>query len=198
MTLDTAWALALYAFVTSISPGPSNLMLLASGVNFGFARTLPQVFGIMAGFTVLLLAIGLGLGAALSAAPALVPVLKGLGAVWLLHLAWRIAGARALGEAGAADARPLRFIEAAAFQWVNPKAWIVALATVSLYADAGRPIAAALAVAGLFALVNLPSVSAWALFGTALKRLLTNPVRLRAFNIAAAVALVATLWPLLR
>lgn len=196
MTHDALVALAIYAFVTSITPGPSNLMLLASGANFGFARTLPQVLGITIGFGSLLLGVGLGLGALLTALPALHLALKVGGGAYLLYLAWRIAMSRALGPAGAGG-RPLTFIESAAFQWVNPKAWVVAVTAIAVYSSPEAPFLSVSLVAAAFALVNLPSVSAWAGFGMALRGFLSDPVRLKWANIAMGGLLAATLWPML-
>jgi 4-amino-4-deoxy-L-arabinose transferase-like glycosyltransferase len=127
MSLNAFLALLVYAFVTSITPGPNNLMLLASGVNFGIARTVPHMLGISIGFLVLLLAVGFGLGAALTAFPALHSALKIAGAAYLLYLAWKIAMSRSVGDGKGAEGRPMRFIDAAAFQWVNPKAWVMAI-----------------------------------------------------------------------
>src|SRR4051794_23618515 len=191
-------AFSAYAFVTSITPGPSNLMLLASAASFGFVRTVPQMLGITAGFGALLLGVGLGLGAVLVAFPALHVGLKLAGGAYLLHLAWRIGTSRSLGEGGEAGGRPLTFLESAAFQWINPKAWVVAATAVAVYADPGAPFRSVALIAAGFALVNLPSVSAWAGFGTALRERLSDPVRLRWFNIAAGVLLAATLWPMTR
>src|SRR5690606_21438896 len=121
MSLDIFMALVVFAFVTSITPGPNNVMLMASGVNFGFRRTIPHIFGIGIGFLSLLLGVGFGLGALLTAFPALHLALKIAGGVYLLHLAWRIAMTRSLGDGSGTAARPMTFLEAAAFQWVNPK-----------------------------------------------------------------------------
>lgn len=190
-------ALGAYAFVTSVTPGPSNLMLLASGANFGFARTLPQILGITLGFKALLLAVGLGLGALLTAAPVLGTALKVAGAAYLLYLAWRIGSSRAPLGAGEAGSRPLTFLESAAFQWVNPKAWIVAMTTMAVYISAETPFLSVLLVSAAFAVINLPSVSVWAGFGMALRRFLSDPGRLRWFNIGMGLLLAATLWPVL-
>lgn len=181
----------------SITPGPSNLMLLASGANFGFIATIPQVLGITLGFSSLLLAVGLGLGALLSAIPALHLVLKIAGAAYLLYLAGRIARSCALGESKAAQSRPLTLIESAAFQWLNPKAWVVALAAMAVYSSPASPFLSMAWVCLVFALVNLPTVSAWAAFGVALRGYLAEPVRLKRFNFAMALLLAATLWPML-
>lgn len=198
MSLDTLIALTVYAFVASITPGPNNLMLLASGVNFGFRRTIPHMLGIGAGFLALLLGIGFGLGALMAAFPFLHTVLKIAGGGYLLYLAWRIAMSRSLSAKGETPARPLTFLEAAAFQWVNPKAWMIAIGGMALYTDPARPFFSVLAVALAFAAVNLPSVSSWAAFGVALRGFLADPVRLKWFNIAMGLALTATLWPMLR
>lgn len=196
MTIDALLALCLFAFVTSITPGPSNLMLLASGANFGLWRTLPQVAGITLGFTALLLAVGLGLGAALAAWPALHIGLQVAGAAYLLHLAWRIGRSRKLGG-GKAGARPLTVWQSAAFQWVNPKAWAVAATTMAVHASPQAPVASVLLICAAFAVVNLPSILAWAGCGLALRRVLADPARLKWFNLAMAVLLAATLWPML-
>lgn len=196
MSAEVFLALLGYAFVTSITPGPNNLMLLASGVNFGFIRTIPHMLGVGIGFFVMLLAVGFGLGAVFTAFPALHLVLKVLGSAYLLYLAWRIATTRSLAKEGKAGAVPMTFLEAAAFQWVNPKAWVMALSAMAIYTNPDRPFLSIWIVAAAFALVNLPSVSSWAGFGTALRGFLSDPVRLKWFNIAMGVLLVLTLWPM--
>ena len=198
MSSDVFLALLLYAFVTSITPGPNNFMLLASGVNFGFVRTIPQVLGIGIGFLTLLVGVGLGLGALLTAFPMLHGALKVAGAAYLLYLAWRIGTSRSLGKDGEEKTRPMTFIEAAAFQWINPKAWVMAVTAMAVYTNPDRPFLTTLLVSGAFAAVNLPSVSSWVGFGTALRGFLSDPVRLKWFNIAMGVLLAATLVPMLR
>ncbi|TPL97656.1 LysE family translocator [Mesorhizobium sp. B2-3-10] len=198
MTLDAFLALLLYALVTSVTPGPNNFMLLASGVNFGIVRTIPHMLGISIGFLVLLLAVGFGLGAVLTAFPALHTGLKIAGAVYLLYLAWKIAMSRSLSGKGETDARPMRFIDAAAFQWVNPKAWVMAITAMAVYTNPERPFLSVILIGVAFTVVNLPSVSVWAGFGTALRGFLADPVRLKWFNIGMGVLLAATLWPMLR
>ncbi|MEN3974972.1 LysE family translocator [Emcibacter sp. SYSU 3D8] len=196
MSLDVFLALLLFAFVSSITPGPNNLMLLASGVNFGFVRTIPHMLGIGVGFLVLLLAVGFGLGALLMAYPPIHIALKLAGGAYLLYLAWKIAMARTMGKAGATGAKPMTFLQAAAFQWVNVKAWVMAVTAMSLYTSAERPILSVILVAVAFALVNLPSVSAWAGFGTAMRGFLADPVRLKWFNIAMGTALALSIAPM--
>ncbi len=198
MTAQTLFALILFGFVTSITPGPNNFMLLASGVNFGFQRTIPHMLGIGAGFCSLLLAVGFGLGSLLAAFPALEVALKIAGGGYLLYLAWKIAVSRSLAKPGATDARPITFLQAAAFQWVNPKAWVMAVTAMALYTSAENRVLTVLLVAGIFTITNVPSVSVWAGFGQAMRGFLADPVRLKWFNIAMGVALALTLWPLLR
>lgn len=198
MSADAFLALTIYAFVTSITPGPNNFMLLASGVNFGFWRTAPHMLGIGAGFLSLLLGVGFGLGAVLTAFPSLHTVLKLAGGAYLVYLAWRIAMSRSMGNNGDATARPMTFLEAAAFQWVNPKAWVMAVTAMAVYTNPAAPFLSVILISLAFAVVNLPSVSTWAGFGTALRGFLADPVRLKWFNIAMGLLLAATLWPMLR
>ena len=198
MGLDVFLALVVFAFVSSVTPGPNNLMLLASGVNFGFRRTVPHMAGIGFGFWLLLMAVGLGLGAMLSAFPALHLALKVAGGAYLLYLAWRVATSRSMSSGGAGQGRPMTFLEAVAFQWVNPKAWVMAVTAMAIYTDPQRPLLTVVLVAAAFAIVNFPSVSVWAAFGVALRGFLAEPVRLKWFNIAMGVLLAATLIPMLR
>ncbi|RDJ08171.1 lysine transporter LysE [Rhizobium phaseoli] len=197
MPLDTFFALVLFAFATSITPGPNNMMLFASGVNFGFRRTIPHMFGIGAGFFSLLIGVGLGLGALLQTLPLVYTALKFAGGAYLVWIAWKIASSRSLSE-GSNSAAPMSFISAAAFQWVNPKAWVMAVTAMATYTNPELYLASVLIVGLAFAVVNVPSVSTWAGFGSALRDWLSDPVRLKWFNITMAVLLVASLWPMLK
>ena len=197
MPLDTFFALVLFAFTTSITPGPNNMMLFASGVNFGFRRTIPHMFGIGAGFFLLLIGVGLGLGALLHTMPLVYTVLKFAGGAYLVWIAWKIASSRSLSE-GSNSAAPMSFVSAAAFQWVNPKAWVMAVTAMATYTNPELYLASVLIVGLAFAVVNVPSVSTWAGFGSALRDWLSDPVRLKWFNITMAVLLVASLWPMLK
>jgi len=198
VTWDVFFALVVFAFVTSITPGPNNVMLMASGVNFGFRRTLPHIFGIGIGFLSLLLGVGFGLGALLTAFPAAHVALKIAGGAYLLYLAWRVAMTRSISEGKGGSARPMTFLEAAAFQWVNVKAWVMAITGISVYSSSTSPFLSVILVAVAFALVNLPCVSTWAAFGVALRGFLSEPTRLKWFNIAMGIALAASLWPMLQ
>jgi threonine/homoserine/homoserine lactone efflux protein len=193
MTPDLLVALLGFAFVTSVTPGPNNMMLLASGVNFGFRRTVPHMLGISAGHSLMVFLVGLGLAGVFKAWPPALTVLKVLSVAYMLWLAWKIAHAATPGE-GRVRAEPMTFLQAAAFQWVNPKAWAMALGAVSAYVTVPSVWAYA-AVAAVFAAVNLPSVSVWAGAGQALRRWLETPGRLRAFNWTMAGLLVLSLWP---
>ena len=195
MDIDLLPALVAFAFVTSITPGPNNLMLMASGANFGLRRTLPHMLGVALGFVIMAALVGLGLVQVFAAVPWLYLVLKVGCVVYLLWLAWKIANAAA-PDGGAAGGRPLTFLQAAAFQWVNPKAWAMALTAVTVYAP-GQTTMAVLTVAAVFGAVNLPSVGSWAWLGVQMRRVLTSPGRLRAFNVTMAILLVASLYPLL-
>ncbi|QPB21796.1 LysE family translocator [Rhizobium sp. 007] len=197
MPLDTFLALVLFAFTTSITPGPNNMMLFASGVNFGFRRTVPHMLGIGAGFFSLLLGVGLGLGALLRTVPALYTALKFAGGIYLVWIAWKIATSRAL-SGGKDSVKPMSFLAAAAFQWVNPKAWVMAVTAMATYTNPDLYLASVLIVGLAFAAVNIPSVSTWAGFGSALSKWLSDPVRLKWFNVTMAVLLVLSLWPMLK
>ena len=196
MTLDLVLAFAAYAFVTSITPGPNNTMLLASGANFGFRATLPHMFGVGLGFGLMVLAVGLGIGAVFQAVPALHAVLRHVGAAYLVYLVWKIARSGPPGS-GAGEGRPMTFLQAAAFQWVNVKAWIMAIGAVATYTPQVGYFANLLAVTLIFTLVNIPCIAAWVGVGTVLRGVLADPLRLRVFNVAMALLLLASLYPVL-
>lgn len=197
--MDTATFIALFgfAFATSITPGPNNMMLFASGVNFGFKRTIPHMLGIGGGFFTLLVAVGLGLGALLETVPILHLALKVLGGAYLVWIAWKIGNTHEIGEA-TSGAQPMTFLAAAGFQWVNPKAWIMAVGGMAAYADPENIIWSVLFVSAVFAIVNVPCVSCWAGFGSSLRGWLSVPPRLKWFNITMALLLVLSLWPMLK
>lgn len=196
MNIDVLPALVLFAFVSSATPGPNNLMLMASGANFGFRRSLPHMVGISVGFMVMMMLTGAGLIQVFDRYPVSYLILKILSVLYMLWLAWKIANAapiKARAEAG----KPMTFLQAAAFQWVNPKAWAMALTAITVYvADGGFWML--LVSAACFSMVNLPSVGIWTILGQQMARFLTNPARLRAFNWTMAALLIASLYPLLQ
>ncbi len=187
--------LMMFALVSSITPGPNNLMLLASGANFGFRRSVPHMLGISLGFALMALLVGIGLAQVFELYPVLKLVLKVLAVVYMLYLAWKIANAAA-PKAVSGAGKPFTFLQAAAFQWVNPKAWAMALTAVTVYAPNQELVVIAV-VAGVFSAVNLPSVTFWAVLGQQAQRVLTNQRRLRAFNITMAVLLIGSLYSVL-
>lgn len=197
MTAELLIAFIAFAFVTSVTPGPNNMMLLASGVNFGVRRSVPHMLGISLGFMVLVIAVGLGLGQLFELYPALYSILRYAGGAYLLYLAWKIAGSGAPDTNGRAHGRPFTFIQAAAFQWINPKAWIMAIGAITTYTPQDGFLLNVLLIAALFAAVNCPSVGLWTVAGSLLRRWLDEPRVLRAFNIGMALLLVASLYPIL-
>ena len=186
-----------FALVMSITPGPNNTMLLASGVNFGFRRTVPHMVGITVGCMVMMIAIGLGLGQLFARFPMLYPALEIASAVYLLYLAWKIAASRALSVYSAGQ-RPMTFFQAAAFQWVNPKAWMMAVSGVAAFHINDNLLINALLLTAAFAIVNLPSITIWAAFGLGVRRFLSGAAALRAFNWSMAALLVASIVPVFR
>ncbi len=205
MNPDVLIAASLFSFVSSITPGPNNMMMLASGVNFGFRRSVPHWLGICGGFTFMLCAVGLGLHTLLADHPALYDLLRYAGSAYLIWMAWRLATATAAPAASSSQdddasdsaARPLGVWAAAAFQWVNPKAWVMAVTAMSAYLPAHAQAIDVVALALLFGVINLPCVACWAGGGAALRRFLQDPLRLRIFNISMALALLASLYPML-
>ncbi|MEN0086809.1 MAG: LysE family translocator [Pseudomonadota bacterium] len=199
MTLELTIALMGYAFVSSVTPGPNNLMLLASGMNFGFVRTIPHMLGISMGFGAMFTIIAAGLGQVFQALPELFTVLKVLAVVYVAYLAWKIATAASLSEQdqNVPSGKPFSFAQAAAFQWVNPKAVAMALTTLTVYTPQNPSWATILVVALIFSSINLPSVGVWTIIGQQIRRLLANRRAQRTFNIACAVLLIASLYPIL-
>jgi threonine/homoserine/homoserine lactone efflux protein len=194
LTPELLAALTLFAFVSSITPGPNNTMLMASGANFGFRATIPHQLGVSGGFFVLVVAVGLGLGGLFAAYPPLHDILAVVGGLYLLWLAWKIGTSRSMG-ASEAGARPQTFLQAAAFQWVNPKAWAMALGAVTAYAPRDNYVMNVLLVSFIFTVINLPCIASWTGFGVGLRRFLDKPAILRGFNICMALLLVLSLIP---
>ncbi|MXV43523.1 LysE family transporter [Saccharibacter sp. 17.LH.SD] len=190
-------SLVFYSFITSVTPGPNNLMLLTSGANFGFIRSTPHILGISFGFFVMLLSVGFGVGALLSTFPTLHIVLKLMSGVYLLYLSWRIAMTRSIGKSKDISQRPMTFLGASAFQWINPKVWVMALTAIAMYTNTIHPFSSVVIVSIIFAAINLPSVALWASCGTMLRHFLDDPVRLKWFNITMGLLLALTLWPLM-
>jgi threonine/homoserine/homoserine lactone efflux protein len=195
VTIATLMALVTFCFATSITPGPNNTLLLASGVSFGFVRTVPHLFGVALGFAAMLLAIGVGLGSLFRMHPTLYTVLQACATGYILWLAWCIGSSRTLGEIHKRP-RPMSFLEAASFQWVNPKGWASGLGALTTYVAPNAFLEDLLIVAGVFAAVMLPCIAIWAAFGVVLRRFLSRRSILRGFNIVMALLLVVSLYPI--
>lgn len=198
--MSTLPGLALFALSMTGTPGPNNVMLTSSGAVFGFRRTLPHIFGISVGFPLMILSVGLGLGSVLTTDPQLHRGLKYLGMAYMLWLAFRIATAKRTGEATSSgrQSRPLTFIEALLFQWVNPKAWITAVAAIGTFAGLGHDVwRPAAETAVIFMVVTLPIVSLWAGLGTRIGAALRTDLQFRSFNAGMASLLLASLIMLL-
>jgi len=194
MTFETFLALSLYSIVASVTPGPNNLMLLASGVNFGIRRTIPHMLGIAIGFTAMVAIVGLGLGAVLDIVPGVMIGLRYVALAYTVWLAWKLGTSGSLGT-GQAGAQPMSFISACLFQWVNPKAWVMALTATALYTSAQGYFLSVLLVAAVFGLIGMPFIAIWAGFGVALRGFLSIPWRLRAFNVVMGLLLLASTVP---
>lgn len=182
---------AAYSFVMSITPGPNNVMLTASGATFGFRRTIPHLLGISVGFGIELLLVCAGLGAIFTRWPQIQATLRWVGAIYLLYLGVRMLGS---GPANAgANARPVTFLEAAVFQFLNPKAWVMTITAATLFLPHELGVLAAGAYMLLIMVImQMPSTAVWALFGSSLRNFLERPASRMGFNAAMAVALAAT------
>ena len=197
MSYEILFALIGFAFASSVTPGPNNLMLMASGANYGLRRTVPHMLGISMGHAFMVAMVGILLLQVFETYPVLNIVLKIVSAAYMLWLAWKIANA-VPPEAKAVTGKPFTFLQAAAFQWVNPKAWFMAITAISAYAPQDRGIViGSVMVAVVFAAVNLPSVTVWAWMGVQVRRWLGTARRLRVFNISMAILLVVSLYPML-
>lgn len=186
-----------FALASSITPGPNNLMLLASGVNFGFRRSIPHMLGIGLSFVIMLMLIGLGVGQLLQTYPLVYDVLKVASLLYMLWLAWKIATGGPIANGNdQPSSQPMTFVQAVLFQWVNPKAWVTALVATAAYTEPTRYLSSLIVVALVFGTISLPCVSAWAGFGVGLRHWLQDPVRLKIFNIIMAVLLIASFVPL--
>lgn len=194
MACTTLISAAIFALAMSITPGPNNALVMASAMNFGFVRTLPHQAGIQIGFALILFATALGLQATTSWAPWLSPVMSIAGAAIVLHFAWLLATSRD-PSAVATAVRPWTMLEAAAFQWVNPKAWLMAMTAVGAYLPSDAEHQAPFTLTLVFALVGAPSVALWALAGSNVGRAARDARLLRMINIAMAAALALSIVP---
>ena len=188
-------AFILFATVMYFTPGPNNIMLLSSGLTYGFRRTVPHVVGVTIGFAFMVGAVGVGLGAVFIAYPVLQTILKYLGVAYLVYLAALIAMAKPVEPDQANSRGPMTFWGAAMFQWVNAKGWVMVIGTITTYAAIAAYPWNIMIQVGLSLILGTLSCTLWALFGTALRPILTLPRAVRAFNILMALLLLASLYP---
>jgi threonine/homoserine/homoserine lactone efflux protein len=197
MSHQLLMAFVVFAVVMFFTPGPNNIMLLASGLNYGFRRTLPHVAGITFGFAFMVGTVGLGLGTIFIAVPVLQTILKIGGVIYLVYLAAIIAMAEPVKSAPAGQGRPMTFWGAAFFQWINAKGWVMVIGTITAYsAIAAYPWNIAIQVV-LSLILGALSCVTWAAFGSSLRPILSSRRAVRAFNIVMAVLLLASLIPVL-
>jgi len=196
MRYDVLSALILFAFVAGVTPGPNNMMLMASGVNFGFRRTLPHLLGVCLGFPAMVALVGFGLDAIFSHFPGFLVALRYVSVAYMLWLAYKIATA---GPVRGTDSvrRPLGFFGAAAFQWVNPKGWVMAISALTTYTVMADYTGSAAIVVLVFLLLAFPSSGIWVVSGAAMRPILSDPARARPFNVMMAVLLLTSIVPVL-
>ncbi len=196
MSLDMLAALAALAFASTWTPGPNNILLASSGARFGWRATRAHAFGVALGFPAMLFILALGLGEAFQRSEALREGLRWGGVALLLWLGWRIGSAGRARDAqergGAGRGRPFTFVEAVAFQWINPKAWVLAISASAGFVTGAAPVREAAICAAVFVLSGLGSAHAWAAFGAAMRRLLATDARLRAYNIAMGLLIAVS------
>lgn len=197
MSLTLYFAFILYAFVTSITPGPNNLLALSSGVNFGIKRTVPLVIGICFGFSMMFVVVALGMNQLFIRYPSIVPVLKIMGSLYILYLAYLIAGAGNMGNNPTAGQGPLGFWKGAFFQWINPKAWIVLIGAVTAYTNDMTTNIEIWLIGLLYGAVGIPCVMLWAVIGGKLSEFLTPANRMKIFNRSMGILLALSLIPIL-
>jgi len=203
LSTELLLAFSLFALAASITPGPNNTLLLASGATFGFRRTLPHMLGVASGFFLTVLSIGLGLGAVFRSFPGLYAWLRYLGTAYLLYLAWKMIRSAPLqqggqGGQGGQGAAPLGFLDAAAFQWINPKSWTMALAALSAYTPTDNHLIHVVVLSAVWTLIVLPCVAFWTGCGTLIRRVLDDPTRRRRFNWAMALLLAVSVYMMWR
>jgi threonine/homoserine/homoserine lactone efflux protein len=197
MSAQSLYAVLLFSLVMAFTPGPNNMMLASSGATYGIRRTLPHMAGVTVGFPVMILLVGLGLASVLLASPRLQLAMKIVSCAYLLWLAFQIGRSRSTGETKAA--KPMSFLAAAAFQWINPKAWLYAVGAISAYTSgSGTALYRQVVIIALLNIaVSLGSTTTWTAFGAGIRRFLHTPGRLRAFNLLMAALLIGSVIPIL-
>jgi len=192
--MDFLPALLMFTVVAAFTPGPNNIMIMASGLNFGLRRSVPHFFGICLGFPLMVTGLGFGAGALFVHFPNLHEIIKVLGICYLVYLAWGIATANPDANVKGGS-QPLSFFQAMLFQWVNPKAWIMATSAIATYTSVGEDLTIQIiTIVIVFFLMSWPSAGAWLLFGTVIQKILKNPIHHRVFNVVMAILLLASMY----
>lgn len=196
--MDYLISVALFAISSSVTPGPNNIMVMTSGLNFGIRRSMPLLIGICVGFTAMLLLVGLGFGQLFTLFPQLSLIIKVIGTAYLLYLAWLIARSSNVGETNQ-QVKPIGFIKGALFQWVNAKAWVVSVGAISAFTTMGENFFSQnMTIATTFFIISFPCVGIWLMFGSMLRQFLDNTAYLRRFNITMSLLLVGSVLPVVK
>jgi len=191
-------AIILFAVSTSVTPGPNNIMIMTSGLNYGVKGSIPHLLGICFGFPAMVIMVGLGFSVVFDVYPLFHEVIKVLGVVYLLYLAWLIASSSPT-SLELEKAKPLNFTQAALFQWVNPKAWVIATGAVSAYTSVSSDLLSqVIFIALAFFIVAFPCVGIWLFFGVGLKKHLNSPKHQKIFNVSMALLLISSVYPVLK
>jgi threonine/homoserine/homoserine lactone efflux protein len=195
--IDLLLPLTGFAVVTTVTPGPNNVLLTSSGLNFGFRRSVPHMLGICFGFPAMVVLVGWGMAGLFTTSVTLHQALKVVAALYMVYLAYRIGTAPPQIDEGEGRARPMRFWQAVAFQWVNPKAWVIAVSAATTYTTlSGDNFREVLVIALIFFVVSFPSSAIWTSFGLVIRRWLKDPKHIRALNLTMALALLASIAPM--
>jgi threonine/homoserine/homoserine lactone efflux protein len=197
MTYDLFIGLLIFASIAAFTPGPNNTLLMASGINFGLSKTVPLIAGVAIGFPLMIACVGFALGRAFEFTPQLHNALKYISTVYMLWLAWKIATSKPSNAEGEIVGRPMTFLQTCAFQWVNPKAWAMALTALSTYTTAAEHNFGVVVVVLTAFVMGIGSASTWAIFGAGLKHILNDIRYYKYINYGLAAALVASLVPML-
>lgn len=195
--MEYYFSVIVFCLVTSITPGPNTVMLMTSGLNHGVKKSMPHYWGVNIGFALMVTAIGFGLGAIFTLYPMVHQLIKLVGIVYLLFLAWKIANAGHTSSGGSLSA-PFTFVQAAAFQWVNPKAWVIAVGAIAAFTTGSNINADILFIVLSYFVVGLVSMAVWLILGASLQSLLSSNKSLRCFNITMAVFLVLSIIPMIQ
>lgn len=197
MDINYITAIVMFAISSSVTPGPNNITVMASGANFGIRKSLPVFFGICVGFTIMLWLVGIGFGQIFERLPILHTLIKLVGTLYLLYLAFLIATATEI-SASNTQVKPLTFINGALFQWLNAKAWVVATGAIAAFTTVGADFYAQnFTIALIFLIISLPCVGLWLFFGSTLKKILKSEQHRRVFNYSMAVLLTLSVVPVI-